>query len=92
MFDYKGSKSIFNKAELEKIVIDGDNITLSYKEGYEEDGKFIAVGADHIDFSDNDFLNKYNSYGDKEEFISGIINNIKNPPVKEVGEVVEGGN
>ena len=59
MFDYKGSKSIFNKAEVEKIIIEGDNITIAYKEGYEENGKFVSVGADHVDFKDDAFTEAY---------------------------------
>lgn len=87
MFDYKGSKSIFNKAELDKIIIQGDNITIAYREGYEEEGKFISVGSDHIDFVDDNFINKYSKSKDKETFLQEKIAESKVTKVEEVDEI-----
>lgn len=48
MFEFTGSKSIFNKAEIEKVIIEGDSVTIAFREGYEENGQFIGVGSDHV--------------------------------------------
>ena len=48
MIDITGSKSIFNKAEVEKIIIEGNNVTIAFNEGYDDAGTFVPVGADHL--------------------------------------------
>jgi len=48
MFDIKGSKLIYNKAEIESIIIEADNVTIAFREGYAENDKFVGVGSDHI--------------------------------------------
>ena len=48
MFDISGSKSIFNKAEIVRVIFEGSSITIEFQEGYEEDGNFVSVGTDHI--------------------------------------------
>ena len=48
MIDITGSKSIFNKAEVEKIIIEGNNVTIAFNEGYDDGGTFVPVGADHL--------------------------------------------
>jgi len=88
MFDYRGSKSIFNKAEVEKIIIEGDNITIAYKEGYEENGKFVSVGADHVDFKEDSFTEAYFiSPEDKESVCKRYIEEYKTKKVE--NEVID---
>lgn len=73
-FDYEGSTPFVTKAQLEKIIIEGDSITIGFKEGYEDaEGNFIPFGSDHVTFTDEGFLDAYNSAEDKEEFIKEII-------------------
>ena len=48
MFDIEGSKSIFDKANVKRIIFEADSVTVAFDEGYDKDGEFIPVGEDHI--------------------------------------------
>lgn len=63
MFDFTGSKSIFNKAEIEKVIIEGDSVTIAFREGYEENGQFIGVGSDHVMTTVDVFKPEYDALG-----------------------------
>jgi hypothetical protein len=52
MFNIIGSKSIFNKAEIKKVIIESDNVTIDFQEGYADGDAFAAVGSDHICLKD----------------------------------------
>jgi hypothetical protein len=70
MFEYSGSKSVFNRAKVKQIIIEQDNTTIAFEEGYEEDGVFVPVGADHIILKDQDhldFLKEFDKAEDKFE-------------------------
>lgn len=48
MISIKGTKSIYNKAEITNVIISNDSVTIGFCEGFEENGEFVSVGADHI--------------------------------------------
>lgn len=50
MVTITGSKSIFNKAAINRIIFEGSTATIDFSEGYQDPvtGEFVAVGADHI--------------------------------------------
>lgn len=52
MFDITGSQEILNKAELKRIIIENDNVTLEYREGYAVGEAFVPTGVDHIMLKD----------------------------------------
>lgn len=59
MVDIIGSKSIYNKGKIDKVIIDSTTVTISFFEGYEDfnTGEFISVGSDHILVSEVDYKN-----------------------------------
>ena len=105
MFELKGSKSKFVRGEIEKIIIEKDNITIAFKEGYEEertekdkDGKdmiikvFVPVGSDHIILKGSDytsFLSDFDKAEDKFSPAEISVIAAKTPKVVPVGEPIE---
>jgi len=47
-FSIAGSRSVYDKAEIVRVIFEGSSITIEFQEGYEEDGNFVSVGTDHI--------------------------------------------
>ncbi len=92
MFDIKGSKSIYNKAEIERIIIEKDNVTIAFKEGYAEDDKFIGVGSDHIILKDEKFtkfLANMNASRDKFEIARLAVADVRKEPLPVKPELEE---
>jgi len=94
MFDIKGSKLIYNKAEIERIIIEADNVTIAFREGYAKAGevvdgvnepdKFIGVGSDHIILKGEDlakFMSEYDAAVDKFEMVALAVANARKEPI-----------
>lgn len=57
MVDIIGSKSIYNKGKIDKVIIDANTVTISFFEGYSDPdtNEFISIGSDHILVSEKDY-------------------------------------
>ncbi len=51
MFDFNGSKSIYDKAQITRVIFEGSSLTVEFQEGYEENETFVPVGTDHETFT-----------------------------------------
>jgi len=53
MFDFTsmGSRSVYDKAEITRVIFEGSTVTIEFSEGYSENDAFVSVGTDHITLS-----------------------------------------
>ena len=53
MFDFigMGSRSVYDKSEISRIIFEGSSVTIEFQEGYSENDAFVSVGTDHITLS-----------------------------------------
>ena len=67
MFNITGSRSVYDKAEISRVIFEGSNVTIEFQEGYSENDVFVPVGSDHILLTGQDAIDATDAFSGAED-------------------------